>query len=106
MFYSFLKDVMAAAFLVAGNLATEAVVDRETELLVEVCRHGARASKYIYPLTKYPEDNFTVPYDLTTRGAEMHHAMGGYLRQKYIVEQPFLSGKYSADEVYVQTTYL
>lgn len=41
------------------NLITAAVAADTTQLLVEVCRHGARASSNIYPLTvDDPYDNF------------------------------------------------
>jgi hypothetical protein len=50
-----------------------AVVTRseKTHLVVEVCRHGARASEVIYPFTvDHPNDNFEKPFDLTQQGAE------------------------------------
>jgi hypothetical protein len=40
-------------------LAAVALAERETLLLVEACRHGARTSGQIYPLTvDSPYDNF------------------------------------------------
>ena len=56
-----------------------------TKLLVEVSRHGARASGKIYPFTVDGEDNFVTPYALTQTGANMHYEMGSkYVRAKYI----------------------
>ena len=56
-----------------------------TKLLVEVSRHGARASGKIYPFTVDGDDNFVTPYALTQTGANMHYEMGSkYVRAKYI----------------------
>ena len=52
------------------NLITAAVAADTTKLLVEVCRHGARASSSIYPLTvDDPYDNFQEASALTLTGA-------------------------------------
>ena len=62
------------------SLSSEAgaqVGDGETlRLVVEVCRHGERAPKKIFPLAENPEENFEVPYNLTMTGAEHHYALG------------------------------
>lgn len=78
-----------------------------TRLLVELCRHGDRASKNIYPLTvNDPTDNFQTPYELTMTGAEQHYRLGNeYVRPRYVIEKEFLSEPYDATEIYVQTTY-
>ena len=48
-----------------------------TRLLVEICRHGAKASKTIYPLTiNDPADNFQVPFNLSQAGADQHYFLG------------------------------
>lgn len=73
-----------------------------TKLLVEVSRHGARASETFYPFTEDPASNFQVPYDLTLTGAKMHYKLGNeYVRQKYIVEKGFLSPEYNPNDIYV-----
>ena len=43
--------------------------NRKLLLSVEVTRHGERASKNIYPFAANPDENFTVPYNLTATGA-------------------------------------
>jgi hypothetical protein len=57
-----------------------------TRLLVELCRHGARTSSQIFPLTvNDPYDNFQTPQILTQTGAEMHYNLGSkYIRTNYI----------------------
>ena len=45
--------------------------ERQTRLLIEVSRHGARSSSSIYPLTiNDPYDNFQTPMELTSTGAQ------------------------------------
>ncbi len=77
-----------------------------TRLLVEICRHGAKASKNIYPLTiNDPADNFQVPFNLSQAGADQHYFLGAdFVKQKYVVEKQFLSPIYDPSEVYVQCT--
>jgi len=70
---------------------------------VEPCRHGARASSHIFPLTKNaPFDNFKEPSQLTRTGAEEHFLMGSkFIRPRFIEEKGFLSIEYDPSEVYV-----
>lgn len=74
-------------------------------MLVEVSRHGARASGKIYPFTVDENDNFKDVYALTQTGADMHYNMGmKYVKKKYVEEQKFLGQTYNPREVYVQST--
>lgn len=55
------------------------------QLLVELCRHGARTSSYIYPLTvNSPWDNFKQLDELTLIGAQQHYNLGRYLSKHYL----------------------
>ncbi len=97
---------MAISSLLLAAAATAVQNTTEiTKLLVEVSRHGARASGKIYPLTAEGAENFVTPYALTQTGANMHYEMGQkYVRAKYIDQKKFLSRNYNANEVYVQST--
>ena len=73
--------------------------------MVEVTRHGQRAPEKIFDYALNPEDNFTVPHNLTQVGAENHHATGQTLRNTLESLHPgFLNREYDSEEVYVQTT--
>lgn len=68
---------MAISSLLLAAAATAVQNNTEvTKLLVEVSRHGARASGKIYPLTVEGAENFVTPYALTQTGANMHYDMG------------------------------
>ena len=74
-------------------------------LSVEVARHGERAPHYIYPFAEDPDQNFSVPYNLTATGAESHYANGKGLRNFFERHndggEGFLSAEYNETEVYV-----
>jgi hypothetical protein len=54
-----------------NSLLSIVVAADTTKLLVEVCRHGARASNTIFPLTvNAPFDNFQEEGALTQTGAQ------------------------------------
>jgi hypothetical protein len=76
---------------------------RETKLLVEFSRHGARASSKIYNFTVDPDDNFKIKKELTSTGAQQHYNMGAYIRSKYVDELNFLSATYNitSEEIYI-----
>ena len=83
----------------------ELLNDYKLQLVLEVTRHGQRAPGEIYDLAANPEENFSVPMNLTMTGAESHHATGSTLRKMINEKDPgFLSEQYSSDEMYVQTT--
>ena len=70
--------------------------------MLEVTRHGQRAPEKIYNLAAHPEDNFSVPHNLTHTGAFNHHATGGTIREMLDELDPnFLSQAYEPDEIYV-----
>lgn len=48
---------------------TTGVTAKQTKLLVEISRHGARTSSHIYPFTVDPAENFTEKSQLTILGA-------------------------------------
>ena len=72
---------------------------------MEISRHGYRSAGYIFPLTVDPEENFTVPYNLTMTGAQMHYDMGkDFVRANYMLKESFLSETYDPSEVYALTS--
>ena len=64
------------------HLESPEIIDDNRKLLlsVEVARHGERAPHHIYPFAADPDENFTVPYNLTATGAESHYENGKGLR--------------------------
>ena len=66
-----------------ATLIAAVVAADTTKLLVEICRHGARSSSHIYPLTvNHPYDNFQEHEALTLTGALQHYRMGSdYVRK-------------------------
>ena len=64
------------AHLLSSDTRAEADDGETLRLVVEVCRHGERAPKEIFPIAENPEDNFEIPYNLTMTGAEHHYALG------------------------------
>ena len=75
-------------------------------LSVEVCRHGERASNFIYDFTVDPYQNFQKPQELTKVGAQSHYRNGQGLRKFFDRYDGFLSMEYDPAEIYVQTTNL
>ncbi len=79
----FSKSLMHFKLILVAYIAKiNAQQIEKTRLLVELCRHGARTSGHIYPLTvNSPHDNFKFPQVLTQTGAQMHYDLGyKYLR--------------------------
>ena len=59
-----------------------APVDFDLELVIELTRHGERASRKIFNITEGP--NFEVKeMELTYTGAESHHAVGHALGDEF-----------------------
>ena len=69
-----MKYFLTALITVTSEIAAISLpesVTYTTKLLVELCRHGARAAGTIYPLTvNDPFDNFQEPQVLTLFGAQ------------------------------------
>jgi hypothetical protein len=75
---------------------SQTVGAKQTKLLVEISRHGARTSSKIYPFTVDPNENFTEKSQLTSLGASQHFNMGSYIKSKFIDQESFLSQSYDA----------
>ena len=76
----------------------------ELELIVELSRHGERASKKIFNLTD--GENFDVgSKELTRTGAVSHHAIGGGLKKEFDHLGYINTNAYNRNEVYVQSSY-
>ena len=78
--------------------------EKKLLLSVEVARHGERAPHYIYDLALDPEENFTVPMNLTATGAQSHYASGKGLRDFFDSQNGgagFLSKDYDEKEIYI-----
>ena len=103
------KSAIAATSLSMACSATSLLdsADPRMKLLlsVEVARHGERAPGKIFDFAANPEENFTIPYNLTFTGADSHYVNGLGLRQFFDSHDQFLSQWYDPEEVYVQTTY-
>lgn len=73
--------------------------------MIEVSRHGERASKRIFNLTAEGCDNFKVASkELTETGAKSHHKLGHALKQEFDAIGFINTDEYSPAEVYVQST--
>jgi len=72
-----------------------------------VWRHGDRApSDGTFPTDKGNGDG-TWPQgfgELSQNGMRQHQHLGNYLRQRYVIDQDFLSENYSSKEVYVRSS--
>lgn len=53
-----MNNLVGALFVGVITATKLTSVQEVTKLIVEVSRHGARASETIYPFTVNPEDNF------------------------------------------------
>ena len=95
--------ILSSALLDSFGKATGVTDAKQTKLLVEISRHGARTSSHIYPFTVDPAENFTEKSQLTSLGATQHFDMGSYIKSKFVVEESFLSQAYdaSSDEIYI-----
>ena len=110
MLTSFVAYATVTAYTMSTELdiaSSQSLIDKYEDdenmkllMSVEVARHGERASKYIYDFTVDPEDNFTVPYNLTMTGAQSHYVNGVGLRSFFDKNQ-LLSQDYDQEEVYV-----
>ena len=77
----------------------------DLQLVVELSRHGERASKKIFNLTADGSQNFQVgAKELTETGAKSHHKLGHALRQEFDALNLINTAEYSPEEVYVQST--
>jgi hypothetical protein len=73
-----------------------------TVYIAEVCRHGARS-----PWAYAPWDNdgrWTAPEQITPSGLRMHYLMGYELRNRFVIQEQFLSQNYRDGEVYAYST--
>ena len=76
----------------------------DLELVVELSRHGERASKKIYNLTD--GENFDVgSKELTRTGAVSHHAIGSGLKKEFDRLGYINTKAYNKGDVYVQSSY-
>ena len=72
----------------------------ELELVIEISRHGERASKKIFNITDGP--NFEVgPKELTQTGAISHHKIGNALKMEFDECKLIDTNEYHCEEVYV-----
>ena len=109
--------ILTLGFLISQTNGTKLLIDRipavklshsqqgdelELELVVEVSRHGERASKKIFNLTAEGAENFQVgSKELTKTGAESHHAIGHQLKVEFDAFGLINTAQYSVKEVYV-----
>ena len=74
----------------------------DLEFVVEICRHGERASKKIFNLTAEGSPNFSVASkELTKTGAESHHKLGNRLKAEFDALGFINTASYSPQEIYV-----
>ncbi|KAF7634523.1 hypothetical protein Mgra_00006095 [Meloidogyne graminicola] len=75
-------------------------------LLVHVIwRHGDRAPISIYPTDPNKEDLWPYGFgELTEVGMHQQYNLGHLLRKRYIIENKFISERYSPKEIYIKST--
>ena len=74
------------------------------EMVVELSRHGERASKGNYPKLVNGKSFEVAAKELTKKGAESHYAVGKALREEFKKEGLIDTEKYNPLDVYVQST--
>mmetsp|Transcript_21544 Transcript_21544/g.24398 ORF Transcript_21544/g.24398 Transcript_21544/m.24398 type:complete len:402 (-) Transcript_21544:39-1244(-) len=96
--------VAAVTILAQSTFAAPQNEDDELFFVLETCRHGSRAPvKFAY---KNPFGSHW-PYGgakLTPEGMRQHYKLGRKLRQRYIIDRPFLSPKFNYTEVHARST--
>lgn len=78
------------------------ILARELLFVMEVSRHGARSPLHYMPWDegKWPQG----PGELTPAGMRQHYIIGWALRQRYIINEPFINRNYSESDVYIRST--
>ena len=74
-------------------------------MVIELSRHGERASKANYKNLTIGESFAVGSKELTKVGAQSHHNIGKALRKEFTETGLLNTKKYDPKEVYVQSTY-
>ena len=74
------------------------------EMVVELSRHGERASKANFPKIVNGNSFAVAPKELTKKGAESHHAVGKALRIEFEKEGLLDTKSYNPNDFYIQST--
>lgn len=73
-------------------------------MVIELSRHGERASKANFPNIVNGKSFAVAPKELTKKGAQSHYAIGKALRKEFEKEGLLDTTKYNPLDLYVQST--
>ena len=100
VFFTFLFLICSMAYG-ADIEESPAKRDLKLELVVELTRHGERASKADHPHLVSNKSFEVAPKELTKVGAESHHAIGKNLRKEFTETGLINTKHYNPSEIYV-----
>lgn len=86
--------------LLLSLLATLALADQLLQVHF-LFRHGARYQ--LFPNFLYSQFASQLG-ELSANGMRQHYLVGRWLRQRYVLDQPFLSYTYNSSQIHVQST--
>ena len=85
-------------------LTARAATD-ELKMVIQVTRHGARATVELDPEKNVSEVTWRIGEgELTPIGERQHYVLSQYVRKRYIEEKEFLSSTYNPEEIFVVST--
>eukprot|EP00742_Colponemidia_sp_Colp-10_P010178 GILJ01011154.1.p1 GENE.GILJ01011154.1~~GILJ01011154.1.p1 ORF type:complete len:514 (-),score=62.72 GILJ01011154.1:94-1635(-) len=77
----------------------------DLKMVVEVCRHGARAPNSIFPTDRNNASAWPAGLgQLTALGIRQHYLIGAEFRRRYMEQEPLLSSRYAHGQLYVRST--
>uniref|UniRef100_A0A915LZQ6 Acid phosphatase n=1 Tax=Meloidogyne javanica TaxID=6303 RepID=A0A915LZQ6_MELJA len=98
--------VLFLLILVFGNTLQNGVYEEDKLLLVHtIWRHGDRAPITTYPTDPNGENRWPFGFgELTELGMRQQYSLGHLLRKRYILDNKFISERYTPREIYIRST--
>uniref|UniRef100_A0A914L4K8 Uncharacterized protein n=1 Tax=Meloidogyne incognita TaxID=6306 RepID=A0A914L4K8_MELIC len=98
--------VLFVLTLIFGNTIENAVSEEDKLLLVHtIWRHGDRAPITTYPTDPNGENRWPFGFgELTELGMRQQYSLGHLLRKRYILDNKFISERYTPKEIYIRST--
>ena len=99
-------NVIHSTVLLSVALQLVIANDKQLQMAIEICRHGARS-----PANTLPGINVTQAYwplgigMLTEMGQRQHYMLGRELRRRYVEDLKILDPVYNASQVLVYSTF-
>ncbi|CAK5117360.1 unnamed protein product [Meloidogyne enterolobii] len=92
--------------LIFGNTLQNGESEEDKLLLVHtIWRHGDRAPITTYPTDPNGESRWPFGFgELTELGMRQQYSLGHLLRKRYILDNKFISERYSPKEIYIRST--